>query len=61
MELEQTLDNFREFLKTIIQKFQALEKDLGGYTLKTFQVSLDLKGTIFVITADGSVTLSFSK
>jgi hypothetical protein len=59
-DIVERLGGFGEFLETIVTELKKIEKSLGAYKLTSFQVSLDLSGTIFVVTAEGSITLTFS-
>jgi len=56
-DIEDQLDK----IKQILEKCLAKLKDVKGYELDSFEVGLSLRAGFFVISAEGSITLTFEK
>ena len=48
-------------IKQILEKCLAKLKDVNGYELDNFEVGLSLRAGFFIISAEGSITLTFEK
>ncbi len=50
-----------EKIKQILKKCLTTLEEVNGYELDNFEVGLSLRAGFWVITADGSITLAYSK
>ena len=56
-DIEDQLDK----IKQILEKCLAKLKDVEDYELDSFEVGLSLRAGFFIISAEGSITLTFEK
>lgn len=56
-DIEDQLDK----IKQILEKCLAKLKDVKDYELDSFEVGLSLRAGFFIISAEGSITLTFEK
>ena len=56
-DIEDQLDK----IKQILEKCLAKLKDVKDYKLDSFEVGLSLRAGFFIISAEGSITLTFEK
>jgi hypothetical protein len=54
---ENQLDKIKDFLEKCVKKLE----DINGYDLSSLEVGLSIKAGIWIITAQGSLTLKYSK
>ena len=56
-DIEDQLDKIKQILEKCLTKL----KDVKDYELDSFEVGLSLRAGFFIISAEGSITLTFEK
>jgi len=56
-DLEDQLEKIKKILEKCLEKL----KGVTGYDLSSFEVGLSLRAGFFIITAEGSITLTYEK
>jgi len=56
-DIEDQLEKIKQILKKCLTKLE----EVNGYELNNFEVGLSLRAGFWVITADGSITLTYEK
>jgi len=56
-DIEDQLEKIKQILKKCLTKLE----EVNGYELDNFEIGLSLRAGFWVITADGSITLTYSK
>jgi len=56
-KIEDQLDRIKQILEKCLEKL----KDVKDYELDNFEVGLSLRAGFFIVSADGSITLSYEK
>ena len=55
------IENQLEKIKQILKKCLTTLEEVNGYELDNFEIGLSLRAGFWVITADGSITLTYEK
>ena len=56
-KVEDQLERIKQILEKCLEKL----KDVEGYELDNFEVGLSLRAGFFIVSAEGSITLSYEK